>query len=214
MSALRQELDRILAHLAHRGFETRELVFDRPARQREVERVEGKLSFELPPRFREVLLTVSRRVGFWWFAPDDVKFPDPFCSNFSGQLKWSLEDLPDYEEARAELIESVFPSVDDPYDVVWHDKLAFAPVGNGDYLAIDLSPAHYEQVVYLSHDDGEGHGYVLANDFADLLRRWTPLACPGAEDWQWLPFTRDGESGIDPACENARIWQRLLGLTP
>lgn len=159
------------------------------------------------------MLTVSRRVGFWWFAPDDVKFPAPFRNNFSGQLEWSIEHLPEYDEARAESVEQVFPQTDDPYDSVWHNKLAFAPVGNGDYLAIDLSPAHYERVVYLSHDDGEGHGYVLAADLPDLLRRWVPLACPGAEDWQWLPFTRNHESGIDPACENASTWQRLLALT-
>lgn len=83
----------------------------------------------------------------------------------------------------------MFPNANDPYDVVWHNKAAFYDVGNGDYLAFDLAEAQHGSVVYLSHDDGQGHGYVLAADFADLLERWVPIACTGGEDWQWLPFT-------------------------
>ncbi|MFH0981974.1 MAG: SMI1/KNR4 family protein [Planctomycetota bacterium] len=212
MSALRKELGLLLKHLARRGFEARELVFDRPARPAEAEEVEAILGFKLPPSFREVLLTVSRHVGFRWFAPDDVRFPAPFRSNFSGQLEWAIDLIPEYEQHRDEWVKKVFPKADDPYDAVWHNKLAFYPVCNGDYLAIDLSPANYERIVYLSHDGGEGHGYILAHDFADLLRRWVPLACAGGEDWQWLPFTKDRESRIDPNCENAKAWRRLLGL--
>ena len=68
------------------------------------------------------------------------------------------------------------PSSD--YDAIWYSKLAVIPVNNGDYIAIDLGDDHYGEVVYLSHDDGGGHGYVLGADFADFLRRWTPLGCP------------------------------------
>jgi hypothetical protein len=57
-------------------------------------------------------------------------------------------------------------------------------VGNEDLLALDLADATRGAVVYLSHDDDEGHGYKLAPDFADLVRRWMPLACTGSEDWQ------------------------------
>jgi len=85
----------------------------------------------------------------------------------------------------------LFPDERDPYDVVWHHKAAFYEVGNGDYLAFDLSARNYERVTYLSHDDGQGHGHALAHDFGDLLDRWVPLACTGGEDWQWLPFTSE-----------------------
>lgn len=212
MSKLQTELSEILDHLSKRGFETRDLEFERPARQAEVDRAEAELGFKLPPSFREVLSTVSSQVGFWWYAPDDFKFPPPFRSNFSGQLEWSLEHIFKYEKGRMGWVEKVFPNDDDAYHAVWHNKLAFSSIGNGDYLAIDLSPTNYERIVYLSHDDGGGHGHILADDFADLLRRWAPLACTGAEDWQWLPFTSDRDSRIDPTCENAKAWRELLGL--
>jgi len=38
----------------------------------------------------------------------------------------------------------------------------------------------------------------------DFLRRWTPLGCPGPEDWQWLPFTSKGTTMLDPDGEAAR----------
>jgi hypothetical protein len=91
--------------------------------------------------------------------------------------------------ARRDWVEQCFPDPGAAYDAVWHDKLAVIAVGNGDYIGIDLADARHGEVVYLSHDYGEGHGYVLGADFTDFLRRWTPLGCPGPEDWQWLPFT-------------------------
>lgn len=94
---------------------------------------------------------------------------------------------------------------------MWHDKLAISEVGNGDFLAVDLDPAAAGAIVYLSHDDGEGHGHRLAADLTDLVDRWAPLAFAGQEDWQWLPFTADG-GPIDPTCEAAHQWRALLGL--
>jgi hypothetical protein len=96
---------------------------------------------------------------------------------------------------------------------VWHNKFAFQDVGNGDYLSIDLAPDNLGKIVYLSHDDGEGHGFVMANSFYDLLSNWTKLGCVGGEDWQWLPFCKDKTSGIDPTCSNAHLWYKTVGLT-
>lgn len=106
----------------------------------------------------------------------------------------------------------MFPDPDDPYDRVWHHKLPFMEVGNGDYLALDLDRDARGRVIYLSHDDGEGHGRAMAASFEDLLVRWIPLACPGAEDWQWLPFCSRPDGGIDPWSEAAREWTALVGL--
>jgi hypothetical protein len=86
------------------------------------------------------------------------------------------------------------------------------PIPNGDYLGIDLSAGHHGEVVYLSHDDGDGHGYVLGADILDFLRRWTMLGCPGPEDWQWLPFTPSETSMLEPNGAAARKWRKLLGL--
>ncbi|MBO9701771.1 MAG: hypothetical protein J7604_16310 [Sporocytophaga sp.] len=52
-----------------------------------------------------------------------------------------------------------------------------------------MEPNNYGKIVYLGHDDGEGHGYIMANSFSDLLNKWTKLGCVGGEDWQWLPLS-------------------------
>lgn len=209
---LKLQLQELLKHFSSLGYDARELVFEPPAELDEVQSLERELGFQLPPSFRDTLLTISGHVQFRWFAPSDLEFPKPFKSNFSGELHWSIEFTKSFNKAKNDWVKKVFPNPSDPYDSVWHNKLAFQEVGNGDYLAIDLALSTYEQIVYLSHDDGEGHGYVLAEDFRELLKRWVPLACPGGEDWQWLPFTNDRTTPIDPVCENAKAWRDLLSI--
>jgi hypothetical protein len=210
--ALRAELERTSAVLRDRAFDVSRFVFDRPATESQVERLEDSIAVPLPASFRQTLLSVSRHVEFRWFTPDDVRFAPPFHENFSGDLHWSLKFTRQSEQQRRSWVEEVFPDPSNPYDAVWHNKLAFAAIGNGDLLALDLAAATAGAIVYLSHEDGEGHGFTLASDFADLVRRWVPLACPGGEDWQWLPFTSSPRSGIDPDSPNGLLWQEILGL--
>jgi cell wall assembly regulator SMI1 len=209
---LKQTLSRQLDALSNRGYDTRPLIFAPPATASQVEEVERRLGLVLPPSFRTTLLNLSSHVEFRWFAPADLVFPKPFNENFSGDLHWSLDYTLQFNLGKDEGIRTLFPNPLDPYDAVWHNKLLFFDVGNGDYLAIDLDPNRYEQIVYLSHDDGEGHGYVLAENFYQLLVRWVPLACTGGEDWQWLPFTTAKTSFLDPHCTNARAWRALIGI--
>ena len=108
---------------------------------------------------------------------------------------------------------TVFPKPDDPDDCVWHNKLGFLEVGNGDMLALDLAPTSSGRVLYLSHDDGEGHGYSLGHDFADFVGRWSELGCPGAEDWQWLPFTQDKNGPLEPNGPRAAEWRGIFGMS-
>lgn len=42
-------------------------------------------------------------------------------------------------------------------------------MGNGDYLAFDLNHSNDAPIVYLSHDDGDGHGYKIANNFIEFI---------------------------------------------
>jgi len=95
---------------------------------------------------------------------------------------------------------------------VWHDKLAFAEVGNGDLLAFDTAVSDDGPIVYLSHDDGDGHGKRMADNFVDLMERWSPLGCPGSEDWQWIPFCDTSSGLIDPNGPNADRWRQWLGI--
>jgi len=210
--SLQDHLQEILSRLTSAGFDTRPLVFAPPAIESEIAAVEAALNLSLPASLRDVLASVSAHVEFRWFAPTGTHFPPPFRSIFSGDLHWSCELLRRFNADKDEWIKEAFGNPADPYDRVWHDTLAFQEVGNGDYLALDLRPDTHGRVVYLSHDDGKGHGQVLADSFGDLIGRWVPLACPGAEDWQWLPFTSSADPRIDPLSQDAGAWRRLLAI--
>ncbi len=105
-----------------------------------------------------------------------------------------------------------FPNAEDPYDRVWHNKLPFIHVPNGDLIALDLNRLPTAPIVYLSHDDGEGHDFTLGNDFIDFVDRWTMLGCPGSEDWQMLPFITSPTTGLEPHSTNASAWREWFGL--
>lgn len=182
------------------------LTIDKPATEAELAEVEETLGRPLPAELRQFALAVSRKITFNWYLPEDYHLPEPLCELFSGGLDYDVSELPEHEDGRAGWQASCFPDASDLYDIVWHNKLAFHSVPNGDYLAFDAEG----RVIYLSHDDGQGHGYVMASSFPDLLTRWIPLGCPGPEDWQWLPFVTTPTSGILPDSENAKLWLGVI----
>jgi SMI1 / KNR4 family (SUKH-1) len=193
------------------GGDARELSIGQPATEQAVVAVEKELKLALPSSLRQTLIGFAAEVEFRWFLPKGIALPEPLRGIFSGECSWSLSRLVELEQSRKDWVEICFPNVEDEYDLVWHNKLAFLPVSNGDLLALDLSLPS-APVIYLSHDDGLGHGYKLGADFADFIDRWTRLGCPGAEDWQMIPFAKSPASLIDPDCENGLLWRSLFGL--
>ena len=209
---MKANLESFLQRIEAIGGNAKPLVFTSIASETEVLHVEQTLGFQLPAEFRNTLLTISSHCEFSWFLPDELELPDVLRQIFSGELHWSLELLSQFNEAREGWITEVFSNPEDEYDKVWYNKFVFQEVGNGDFIGIDLMPESYGKVVYLSHDDGEGHGYVMANSFSALLNNWVELGCVGGEDWQWLPFCENKSAGIDPNCENALLWKQVIGL--
>jgi cell wall assembly regulator SMI1 len=194
------------------GGDSRVLLIEEPASIIEIKSLEESIGIPLPNELKETLLSFSKKVEFSWFLPDDFSLPEPFDEIFCGGCHWSLDWIAQFNKEKDGWVQEVFPNQEDPYDKVWHQTLAFQEVGNGDYLAIDLRNPNSQPVVYLSHDDGEGHGYVLGENFTDFIFRWSKIGCPGAEDWQWLPFTNSPQSYIDPNCENAQQWKKTIKI--
>ncbi|WP_076541526.1 SMI1/KNR4 family protein [Shewanella sp. UCD-KL21] len=194
------------------GGEASVLSIHEPATEAELTIVESKIGCQIPPSLKEVLINFSKKVEFRWFMPDDYEFESPLSEIFSGDRHWSLEWLIQFNEEKNGWKDEVFPNIEDPYDAVWHGKFAFQEVGNGDYLAIDISQAGKEPVVYLSHDDGDGHGIEIAKNFKEFLFLSSRLGCVGAEDWQWLPFVEESQAYINPDCENAKKFMLALGV--
>jgi hypothetical protein len=201
-----------LAACDRMGGEITPVTIEPPASERDVQRVEQSLGRPLPSAFRTVLTRFSGGVFFSWYLPEKRELPEALQGIFSGGCEWNLEHLTGMDERCRSWAKSCCPNPDDPYDRVWYNKLPFHTVANGDYLTIDLNAGERFPVVYLSHDGGSGHGLELGEDFIDFVSRWSRIGCPGAEDWQWLPFMSETGRFIDPLCANADLWRRWFGL--
>ena len=214
----KKRLDLFLEKIEDLGGEVEPLTIEKPATEEEVKAVEVKLGYTLPPHFREVLLENTAHLEFWWDIDDiideeDISLPDKLAEIFRGKLLFGLDLLLDYEEDRQDWEGEVYPNSDKEYDRVWHNKMSFFQVGNGDYIAIELEPENYGKVVYLSHDGSENHGLYIADNFKEFLMNYAAVGCTGGEDWQWEPFYTKGK-GIDPTSKNAKTWYKALGINP
>ncbi|MGG5735639.1 MULTISPECIES: SMI1/KNR4 family protein [Bacillus cereus group] len=209
---LKERIEIITSRIKELGGEVQEVCIDEPSTLEQVILVEETLGIKLPNSFKKVLLEFSGNFSLRWFLSDDMQIPNEFSEIFCGTPHWSLENLFEFEKERKDWIDTAFPNPEDEYDVVWHNKLAFCEVGNGDYLAFDMKDDIDAPIIYLSHDDGEGHGYKIANNFIEFIDNWSRVAFVGCEDWQWLPFTTSFESGITPDDEPAKKFRNWLEL--
>ena len=209
----KKRLNLFLEKIEDLGGEVEPLTIEKPATEDEIKAVEAKLGYTLPPHFREVLLENTAHLEFGWDIDDiideeDISLPDKLAEIFRGKLLFGLDLLLDYEEDRQDWEGDAYPNSDKEYDRVWHNKMSFFQVGNGDYIAIELEPENYGKVVYLSHDGSENHGLYIADNFKEFLMNYAAVGCTGGEDWQWEPFYTKGK-GIDPTSENAQAWQKV-----
>jgi len=238
----KKRLNLFLEKIEDLGGETDPLTIEKPATEDEIKAVEAKLGYTLPPHFREVLLEDTAHLEFYWnictdededyededYEDEDYEdeddedyedeengffLPDELAEISSGELLFGLDLLLGYEESRKGWEEDVYPDYNNEYDRVWHNKMAFHQVGNGDYIAIELEPENFGKVVYLSHDGSENHGFYIADNFKEFLMNYAAVGCTGGEDWQWEPFYSKSK-GIDPTSENAKTWYKVLGITP
>lgn len=178
-----------------------------PASPDEIAAVERSCHLPLPEDLRRLFVAARSVEAVWHFA-DDVEPPHQFRQIFAGDCTWSLDRVAAEVEDYLEWVSVAFPDGDDPYSAVWHGKFPLLHVGNDDRIALDDAG----RVVYLSHDDGEGHGYVLGQNVFDFLDAWTRVGCPGPEDWQWLPFVASSGEGLDPDAEPGVAWRAWFGI--
>ena len=214
----KKRLDLFLEKIEDLGGNIDPLTIGKPATEEEIKAVEEQLGYILPSYFREVLLENTAHLDFYWDINDitdegDISLPDKLVEIFRGQLLFGLDLLLDYEDDRKGWVKEVYPDYNNEYDRVWHNKMSFHQVGNGDYIAIELELENYGKVVYLSHDGSENHGLYIASNFKEFLMNYAAIGCIGGEDWQWEPFYTKGK-GIDPTSENAQAWYKVLGIDP
>lgn len=183
-----------------------------PATESEICKIENIIGVKLPHSFRCMVLNFSKCFHFSYNLDSITSLPDELRECFCGNLCWSLEQLIDLEQTRQSWITNCFCDETDEYDKVWRNKLAFAEIPNGDMLAINTE-SHVKdgEVVYLSHDGDDLHGFKMGLDFEDFLIKWSSICFIGGECWQWEPFIEQ-DKGINPMGDNARLFRKLLNV--
>ena len=214
----KKRLNLFLEKIEDFGGETDPLTIEKPATEDEIKVVEEQLGYTLPPHFREVFLENTTHLEFGWNISKFLEEREDFLSDelrgvYYSDLLFGLDLLLDYEDNRQGWVREVYPDYNNEYDRVWHNKMAFLHIVNGDYIAIELEPENYGKVVYISHDGSENHGLYIADNFKEFLMNYAAVGCIGGEDYQWEPFYTAGK-GIDPTCENAQAWHKVLGIDP
>ncbi|XWN33903.1 MAG: SMI1/KNR4 family protein [Devosia sp.] len=188
------------------------LRIDEPASLNDIERVETELGLRLPGSLRDIFQHHSSRIEFCWQLPDDFRRPRILDETFGGRFSLALSEIPRIENdrrIRTEILSELNPD----YESAWHSKLAVMDGYPNDFYGFNLKSHVGDELYYLSYNDFEAEFYMLGVDFADFLRRWTAIGCPGPEDWQWMPFTTGPTSLLQPDSEIANIWRRLIGLS-
>lgn len=185
---------------------------DAIATQEEVIRLEEALGMPIPQSLRDTFLRLSKHICFSAFLPSDFVLPEALTEIFSAYFTLSMDEMIEAEASRKSWVDECFSNEEDEYDKVWHNKLGFMTVGNGDVIAFDLNDTKEDKrVVYLSHDDGEGHGVILGETFADYFNNLLLIGGCGNEDWQMLPFIQ-ASKGLDAYSANADTYRKLIGL--
>lgn len=202
-------VDDILRKLNKNGCTNINFIKEEPAPLSDVEEIEHELNISLPLSFRETITKFARKFHFSYNFPETLELPIDLKQCSCGMFDWSLDNLVDLEQERASWVDICFSDESDEYDIVWHKKLAFCNVGNGDMLSISLDCK--DEIVYLSHDGDDLHGAKLANDFNDFLFKSASICFVGNEIWQLAPFLdTDGIVGIQPNSRNAEMIRDIL----
>ncbi|MFD2162480.1 SMI1/KNR4 family protein [Paradesertivirga mongoliensis] len=161
---------------------------DRPATLSEIDAIEKQIGKVLPDDLKKLFL-FSRHLEFSYQF--DETLSEEFRQNFSGDIYWNLNSLPDQLANFQEWVKaSLDPEYNDTEAIInteklWQDKLPIIDVANGDVIVVGNNPS---EVVYFSHEGDEMHGKILGNDLWSFLDFHSRIGFAGSEDWQLEPF--------------------------
>lgn len=199
-----ERINWILGIAQKKQWDFSELVIKKTVPKETLEALEKELGLEYPAGFKEVLTQYSSAVYMDWQIEGEEPqgdFRGIFCGGGSGYL-WSFKNLKDSYQNMRDWIDECFPDPNDEYDKIWHNKVPFLDVPNGDVIAFDQKG----QVVYLSHDGDDFHGQVLGNSFVSFMDKWTQLGCVGTESWQLEPFYNDDSKQFLSDPSKLKVW--------
>ncbi|MBO9199537.1 MULTISPECIES: SMI1/KNR4 family protein [Niastella] len=153
--------------------------------------LEENIGIRYPQEFKYVLTNYSSGVYLKWCIEGEEpknELKEVFSGGGRGCL-WDFSFLRKDFDNYTGWVTKCFSNPEDSYDKIWHNKVPFIDVANGDVIAFDTSESTIESpIIYLSHDGSDFHGKRLAKNFIDFITKWSNLGCVGTEDWQFEPF--------------------------
>lgn len=168
-----------------RNWDYSKIVIKDPIALEEIKTLEKSLDIELPSDFKHVLCEYSSGIDLNWHMDDDEieSFEAIFCGGSDGIL-WDFSQLDRMYKNYLDWVAKCFPDPNNEYDKIWHNKIPFLEVGNGDMIVFDrVSTENGCPVIFLSHDGSDFHGSHLADSFIEFITNWSNIGCVGTEDW-------------------------------
>jgi cell wall assembly regulator SMI1 len=194
-------------------FKEQKYEINKPSTSSILKDIERELEFVFPCDLRDFYLDESAGLHYSWKITSETLNLD--CDNgwlnilspnevlvFSKEIKEiAYETMQDRKEVESN--EGARALVND-----WVHWIPIVSFPNGDAFCIDKSGIRKE-VVFLEHDVMDGgpnlHGLKIANDFSDLMQKWSMIAF--ADIFDWTEGVND--DGIDLTKD---IYKSLLDL--
>lgn len=173
---------------------TQKPIIKRPASDRLIRKIQHQIGQTIPEDLK-TLFRMSRQVEFGYQF--DETLSEEFSQNFSGEISWSLKDLPKQMKDFKDWIDAFLdPEYNDlteieKYREEWKNMIPFIQVPNGDIIAVNLDPS---EVIYFSHEGDNMHGKVLGKSLWEFLDFYSKVGFAGSEDWQLEPFFDFGKN--------------------
>lgn len=167
---------------------TQKPIVKRPASDRLINKIQNQIGQTIPEDLK-TLFRMSRQVEFGYQF--DETLSEEFRQNFSGEISWSLKELPNRIKEFKQWIDAFLdPEFNDVSEIEkcreeWENMIPLMWVSNGDVIAVNLDPS---EVVYFSHEGDDMHGKVLGKSLWEFLDFYSRVGFAGSEDWQLEPF--------------------------
>jgi len=167
---------------------TQKPIVKRPASDRLINKIQNQIGQTIPEDLK-TLFRMSRQVEFGYQF--DETLSEEFRQNFSGEISWSLKELPNRIKEFKQWIDAFLdPEFNDVSEIEkcreeWENMIPLMWVPNGDVIAVNLDPS---EVVYFSHEGDDMHGKVLGKSLWEFLDFYSRVGFAGSEDWQLEPF--------------------------
>lgn len=123
-------------------------------------------------------------------------------------FRFSFKEVILAENSRREWVKNVYSDVNNDYDKVWHDKTGIMRIGDSDILAVNAN----NEVIYLSHDGGSGHGTILGKSIEDFYDNLINLRLLDLEYICVKPICHDNSNYIDVKSNSYKMVRDMINI--